>query len=75
MDKLDPKLVVCDGYGYSHWDKLVLTLKVICGWTVVRIYFSADWCTPCVQFTPLLMNLHASHRAKNTAATTSIPPF
>ena len=26
-------------------------------------------------FTPLLMNLHASLRAKNTAATTSIPPF
>ncbi len=75
MDKLGPKLVVHDGHGYSHWDKLVPMRKVVRGRTVVGIYFSADWCTPCVQFTPLLMNLHASHRAKNTATTTSIPPF
>jgi hypothetical protein len=74
-DKLGPKLVVHDGHGYSHWDKLVPTCKVVRGQTVVGIYFSADWCTLCVQFTPLLMNLHASYRAKNTAATTSIPPF
>jgi nucleoredoxin len=75
VDKLGPKLVVHDEHGYSHWDKLVPSLKVVCGRTVVGIYFSADWCTPCVQFTPLLMNLHASHRAKNTAATTATPPF
>ncbi len=63
------------GHGYSHWDKLVPTHKVVCGRTVVGIYFSADWCTRCVEFTPLLMNLYASHKAKNTATTTSIPPF
>jgi hypothetical protein len=74
-DKLGPKLVVHDGHGYSHWDKLVPTPKVVRGRTVVGVYFSADWCNPCVQFTPLLMNLHVSHRAKNTVATTSIPPF
>ncbi len=67
--------MVHDGHGYSHWDKLVPTHKVVCDRMVVGIYFSADWCTPCVQFTPLLMNLHASYRAKSTAATTSIPPF
>ena len=75
MAKLGPKLVVHDGHGYSRWDKLVPTRNVVRGRTVVGIYFSADWCNPCVQFTPLLMNLHASLRAKNTAATTSIPPF
>ncbi len=75
MDKLGPKLVVHDRHGYSHWDKPVPTPMVVRGRRIVGIYFSADWGTPCVQFTPLLMNLHASHRAKNTAATTSIPPF
>jgi nucleoredoxin len=51
------------------------TLKVVRGRTVVGIYFSANWCTPCVQFTPLLMSLHASRRAHGTAVSKSIPPF
>ncbi len=75
MDKLGPQLVAHDGHGYSSWDRFVPTLKVVHGQTVVGIYFSADWCTPCVQFTPLLMSLHASCRAHGTAASKSIPPF
>jgi hypothetical protein len=53
----------------------VPTLKVVRGRTVVGIYFSANWCTPCVQLTPLMMSLHASCRAHGTAAAKSIPPF
>ncbi len=75
MDKLGPQLVAHNGHGYSSWDSLVPTLKVVRGRMVVGIYFSADWCTPCVQFTPLLMSLHASRRAHGMAAAKSIPPF
>ncbi len=75
MDKLGPQLVAQDGHGYSARDRFLPTLKVVRGQTVVGIYFSADWCTPCVQFTPLLMSLHASRRAHGTAASKSIPPF
>jgi hypothetical protein len=75
LDKLGPQLIAHNGHGYSSWDSLEPTLKVVRGRTVVGIYFSADWCTQCVQFTPLLMSLHASHRAHGTAAAKSIPPF
>ncbi len=75
MDKLGLQLVAHDGHGYSSWDSLVPTLKAVRGWTVVGIYFSANWCTPCVQFTPLLTSLHASRRAHDMAAAKSIPPF
>ena len=48
---------------------------VVCGRTVVGLYFSADWCQPCKLFTPLLKKLHASTRAHCTDANRNIPPF
>ena len=72
---LGPQLVVHDGHGYSSWDRPVPTPTVVHGRTVVGIYFSADWCPPCVKFTPLLTALHAARRAHCTLPTRTIPSF
>ena len=72
---LGPQLVVHDGHGYSSWDRQAPTSTVVHGRTVVGIYFSADWCPPCVQFTPLLTALHAARRAHCTLTSRTIPSF
>ena len=54
---------------------MATTDTVVCGRTVVGLYFSADWCQPCKLFTPLLKKLHASTRAHCTDANRNIPPF
>jgi len=42
---------------------------------VIGLYFSADWCTPCQAFTPLLKHLYSCKRAHCTETNRNIPPF
>ena len=74
--QLGPHLLVHDNPGDSlSVNRRVTTRSVVRGRTVVGIYFSADWCPPCIQFTPLLIALHAAQRAHCAATTRNIPPF
>ncbi len=45
------------------------------GRTVIRLYFSADWCPPCQAFNPLLKHLHSSKTAHCDKKRRNIPPF
>jgi thiol-disulfide isomerase/thioredoxin len=42
---------------------------------VIGLYFSADWCTPCQAFTPLLKHLYSCKNAHCTETNRNIPPF
>ncbi len=42
---------------------------------MIGLYFSADWCTPCQAFTPLLKHLYSCKRAHCTEMNRNIPPF
>ncbi len=90
MQQLGPTLAVHDAHGYSTWDRVaptgavlfhppskssLLTKSVLKGRTVIGLYFSADWCTPCQVFNPLLKNLYSCKRAPCTDTNRNIPPF
>jgi thiol-disulfide isomerase/thioredoxin len=53
----------------------ILTESVLKGRTVIGLYFSADWCTPCQAFTPLLKHLYSCKRAHCSKTDRNIPPF
>ena len=42
---------------------------------MIGLYFSADWCTPCQTFSPLLKNLYSCKRAHCKETNRNIPPF
>jgi len=75
LTELGSHLTIHVSHGFSAWDKLVETNAVVWGRTVVGLYFSADWCRLCKQFTPLLKKLHAGTRAHCTDANRNILPF
>ena len=90
MQQLGPNLAVHDAHGYSTWDRVaptgsvlfrppsqssLLTDSVLKGRMVIGLYFSADWCTPCQGFNPLLKNLYSCKRAHCTETNRNIPPF
>ena len=90
MQQLGPNLSVHDAHGYSTWDRVaptgsvlfrppsqpsLLTDLVLKGRTVIGLNFSADWCTPCQGFNPLLKNLYSRKRAHCTETNRNIPPF
>ena len=79
-----------DAHGYSTWDRVVqtgsilfrppsvsslLTRSVLKGRTVIGLYFSADWCSPCQAFNPLLKKLYSDKRAHCNETNRHIPPF
>jgi hypothetical protein len=43
--------------------------------TVIGLYFSADWCTQCQVFNPLLTRLYSDKRVHCTETNKIIPPF
>jgi nucleoredoxin len=68
-------LTVHNWHGYLAWDTLALTEEVVQGRTVIGLYFSAEWCPPCRQFTPFIKQLHARERAHCTKTNTNILLF
>ena len=42
---------------------------------MIGLYFSADWCTPCQVFTPLLKHLYSCQCVHCTETNGNIPPF
>ena len=42
---------------------------------MIGLYFSADWCTPCQGFNPLLKTLYSGKQAHCTETNRNIPPF
>ncbi len=90
MQQLGPNLAVHDAHGYSTRDHVaptglvlfrppfqssLLTDLVLKDRTVIGLYFSADWCTPCQVFNPLLTHLYLGKRAHCTKTNRNIPPF
>jgi hypothetical protein len=57
MDQFGAKLRVHDTNSYKDFNQAVSTCNVLQPkkGSVFRVYFSADWCQPCVQFTPVLV--------------------
>ena len=53
----------------------LLTELVLKGRTVIGLYFSADWFTPCQAFTVLLKHLYSCKRAHCTETNRNIPSF
>ena len=74
LTELGGHITIHMSHGFSVWDKLVKTDAVVRDRTVIGLDFSADWCQPCKQFTPLLKKLHAGTRAHCTDANKIIPP-
>jgi nucleoredoxin len=90
VQQLGPTLAVHDAQGYLTWDRVaptgsvlfrppsqssLLTDSVVKGRTVIGLYFSADWCTPCRVFNSLLKNLYSCKHAHCTDTNRNIPPF
>ncbi len=90
MQQLGPNLSVHNAHGYSTWDSVaptgsvlfrppsqssLLTDSVLKGRTVIGLYFSTDWCTPCKVFNPLLTKLYACKHAHCTKTNRNIPAF
>jgi thiol-disulfide isomerase/thioredoxin len=90
VQQLGSHLAVHDAHGYSTWDRVtptgsvlfrppsvssLLTGSVLKDRTVIGLYFSADWCTPCQTFNPLLKNLYSCKRAHCNETNRNIPPF
>jgi hypothetical protein len=57
MDLFGAKLRVHDTNSYKDFDQAVPTHDVLQPkkGSVFGVYFSADWCQPCIQFTPVLV--------------------
>jgi thiol-disulfide isomerase/thioredoxin len=49
-----PVLKIHDGHGYSTFYRGLPTRDILKGRTSIGLYFSADWCPSCTEFTPLL---------------------
>jgi hypothetical protein len=68
-DIFGPVLSIYFGHGYSTWDRLVPTVRVLPtndilrGRTSIRVYFCANWCGPCTAFTPILKKYYTAQRA------------
>ena len=73
--ELGSHLSVHNEHGYTSWDMLAQQSQSYKAGTVIRIYFSADWCPPCQVFNPLLKRLHSSMRAHCDKANKNIPHF
>jgi len=57
-----PRLEVHDRHGYSTFTTARATSSVLFGRTSVGVYFSADWCPSCVEFSPLLLKYYNARR-------------
>ena len=64
-DLFGPRLDVHDRHGYSNITTARATSSVLCGRTSVGVYFSADWCPSCVEFTPLLLEYYNARITDN----------
>jgi len=64
FDILGPMLLVHDSPGYTTFDRVMPTARVLPtddilkGWTSIGLYFSVDLCPSCTAFTPLLAQLY-----------------
>ena len=56
-DRLDGKLVICNGRSLQRFDASSLKAK-----KYLAVYFSASWCGPCKQFTPRLVDWYKQHK-------------
>jgi hypothetical protein len=56
-------LEVHDGHGYSTFNTALPTTTILFGRESVGVYFSADWCPSCVNFTPLLHRYYKTRLA------------
>jgi nucleoredoxin len=67
-DVLGPVLLVHDCHGYTNFNRfmptcrLLPTYEVLRGQTSVGLYFSANWCAPCVGFTPILTTFYKKRK-------------
>jgi hypothetical protein len=90
VQQLGPNLAVHNAHGYSTGDRVaptglvlfhppsqssLLTDLVLKGRMLIGKYFSADWCTPCQVFNPLLTHLYSGKCAHCTETNRNIPPF
>jgi nucleoredoxin len=75
VQELGSHLSVRNVHGYAVWDTMERTESVLKDRTVIRLYFSVDWCPPCQAFNPLLKHLHSSKRAHCNKKSKNIPPF
>jgi hypothetical protein len=57
MDQFGSRLTVHHTQGYRDVDWVVPTHDILQPkkGLVTRVYFSVDWCQPCIQFTPVLV--------------------
>ena len=71
FDALGPVLSVHDSHGYSNFDRVLPTCRVLPtanvlhGQTPVGLLFSADWCAPCAAFTPILTAFYKARRERD----------
>jgi nucleoredoxin len=56
-DRLDGKLVICNGQTLERFDASSLKAK-----KYLAVYFSASWCGPCKQFTPRLVDWYKQNK-------------
>jgi hypothetical protein len=60
-----PVLKIHDGHGYSTFYRGLPTGDVLKGHTLIGVYFSADWCPSCTEFTPLLNRYYQNRKGGN----------
>jgi thiol-disulfide isomerase/thioredoxin len=60
-----PVLEIHDGHGYSTFYRGLPTGDVLKGCTSIGVYFSADWCPSCTEFTPLLDRYYQNRKGGN----------
>jgi thiol-disulfide isomerase/thioredoxin len=60
-----PVLEIHDGHGYSTCYRGLPTGDVLKGRTLIGVYFSADWCPSCTEFTPLLDRYYQNWKGGN----------
>jgi nucleoredoxin len=64
VDMLGPMLSSMEHFGYSDMAILGPTATALHRQSVIGLYFSADWCQPCLVFTLVLEKLYAAQRAR-----------
>ncbi len=60
-----PVLKIHDGHSYSIFYRGLPTGDVLKGRTLIGVYFSADWCPSCTEFTLLLDRYYQSSKGGN----------
>ncbi len=60
-----PVLEIHDGHGYSTFYRGLPTRDVLKGRMSIGVYFSADWCPSCTEFTPLLNRYYQNRKGGN----------